>query len=111
MKTRSKLLTACPTTASEVDAPCRTYRKTVLVRCLTPLCVAAVLCTAALQANADTAIYLYVNGNPVNVTATYSVQTNHVYDSNDNLVGTVNGSDQILNASGQVIGYLQISGD
>jgi hypothetical protein len=92
------------------SVPYRPRRKTALARCLTPLCVAAVLCTAALQANADTAIYLYVNGNPVNVTATCSVQTNHVYDSNDNLVGTVNGSDQIVNTAGQVIGYLQVSG-
>jgi len=112
MKLAHRTPTTHPTAAPANANSRRSNRRTALARCLTPLCIVAVLCTAALQASADTdtAIYLYVNGSPVNVTATCSVKTNHVYDESGNLIGTVNGSDQIVDGSGDVLGYIQISG-
>jgi hypothetical protein len=59
-----------------------------------------------LQAEAAPAIYLYVNGAPVNVTATYSYQQHYLYDAMLNPVATVDDSGRIFSPTGQQIGYL-----
>jgi hypothetical protein len=71
--------------------------------------MAAVLCSAAMQADAATTIYVYVNGIAVNVTAYSSLTNNQVYDDG-NWIGSVNGSGQIIN-NGQVVGYVQVTGE
>lgn len=54
-------------------------------------------------------IILYTVSGPVDVTATYSLYENHVYDPDGQLVGTVNSSSQIEDSNNQVIG--SIGGD
>ncbi len=75
---------------------------------LTLLCFGIVLCGAGIDANAATAIYFYDSyGTPTDVSSSYTYQQNYVYDSLNNVVGTVDSAGNIFNSSMQQIGYLR----
>ncbi len=72
---------------------------------LTTLCVGLML--SGVHAGAATTIYLYdAYGNPSDVTASYRYQQNYLYDSLNNVVGTVDSSGRVFDASLQQIGYV-----
>jgi len=77
-------------------------------RWLTLVCFGIVLGGVGIDANAATTIYLYdAYGNPTDVTVSYVYQQNYVYDSLQNVVGTVDSNGNIFNLSMQLIGYLR----
>lgn len=69
--------------------------------------IAASRLVAHAAAGNPTEIYIYnQSGQPVNMTGIDSYHDPQVYDAYNNLIGTVNSSDEIISPSGQDVGFI-----
>ena len=66
-------------------------------------------CTTPAFASTTVQIYVVVNGVLTDETGVYSYHQQNIFDASSNLVGTVDANDDVVNSSGQIIGYIAVT--